>query len=227
MSKGITGITVKKHKTEKGYFSIHWLFNTRSIIFGLESGSNSMRWRSIVREAKRYTRSQTGLTAVMVRTFELPKIPKPTWKIIGSEIEEAKKEFFNIVDLKKDMVINIYAANELYRDAVEGDIPYSRDEVLSFIRKRFTWFWDTIIGDLSAGIEKEKKDEDNISPAERVVDEITAHIKKEKVLSLDELLMNLSKSLDKEKILDICTKTPQIKVYQSPRMTILQWQSNR
>lgn len=227
VSRGLTGVTVKKYKTEKGYFSIHWLFNTHALLFGFESGSNSMRWRSIVREAKRYTKSQKGLKAVMVRTFELPKIPKPTWKIIRREIEDAKKEFFNIIDLKKDMVINIYAANELYRDAVEGDIPYSRDEVLAFIRKRFTWFWDTIIGCFSVGKENGKKDENNMSPAEGVADEIKAYIKKEKVLSFDELLMNLSKSLDKEKILDICTKTPQIKVYQSPRMTLLQWQSNR
>ncbi|MDR4507618.1 MAG: hypothetical protein MRJ65_05170 [Candidatus Brocadiaceae bacterium] len=227
VSKGLAGFTVKKYKTEKGYFPIYWLFNTRSFIFGFESGSNSVRWRSIVREAKRYTKSQKGLKAVIVRTFELPKIPKPTWKIIGREIEEAKKEFFNIVDLKKDMVINIYAANELYRDAVEGDIPYSHDEVLAFIRKRFTWFWDAIVGDFFSGKENEKKDENTMTPAKRVVDEVTVHIKKEKILSLDELLTNLSKSLDKEMILNICTKTPQIKVYQSSRMTLLQWKSNR
>lgn len=268
VSKGLTGITVKKYKTEKGYFSIHWLFNTRSLIFGFESGANSMRWRSIVREAKRYATSQNGLKAVMLRTFELPKIPKTTWKTIGAEINEAKEDFFNIVDLKKDMVINIYAANELYRDAVEGDIPYSCDEVLSFIRERFTWFWNTIIGGFSAGKESETflshkaaRGDENVIPAktgiqktkepdsrlywndrleifsggntispaerERIADEIKAHIKKEKVLSFDELLMNLSNPFDKEIIIDICTKTPQIKVYKSPRMTLLQWQSNR
>ncbi|MCF6149939.1 MAG: ATP-binding protein [Candidatus Kuenenia sp.] len=227
VSKGLAGVTVKKYKTEKGYFSIHWLFNTRSLIFGFESGANSMRWRSIVREAKRYATSQKGLKAVMLRTFDLPKIPKATWKTIGTEINEAKNEFFNIVDLKKDMVINIYAANELYRDAVEGDIPYSRDEVLAFIRKKFTWFWDTISGGFSAGKERVKKGENTMSPAEGVANEIKAYIKKEKVLSFDELLMSLSKSLDKEKVLDICTKIPQIKVYQSPHMTLLQWQSNR
>lgn len=227
VAKGLTGVTIKNQKTEKGYFSVQWLLNNRSIIFGFESGSNSIRWQSITREAKRYTASQKGLKAVILRTFELPKIPKPTWKVIGSEIEAAKKEFLTIIHLQKDMVINIYAANELYRDAVEGDIPYSRDEVLKFIQKRFTWLWNTILGDLSVEREEKREDTNNIYPAEDIENEVKTHVKREKVLSLDELLTNLSKSSDKKMVLNICNKIPQIRVYQSPGTTLLQWLSNR
>jgi hypothetical protein len=231
VAKGFRGIITEKYKTEKGYFSIQWLYNTRSLLFGFELGSNSMRWQSIVREAERYAKSQKGLKVIMLRTFELPQIPKPTWKTIGAEIEAAKKDFFNIIHLQKDMVINIYAANELYRDAIEGDIPYSHDEVLAFIQKRFTSLWDTILGNVSIEKEEQKKDTNTAAyPTENIADiadEVMANIRREKLLSLDELLIRVSKSSDKEIILDICNKTPQIKVYQSSGTTLLQWQSNQ
>jgi len=226
VANGLDGVTVKKYKTEKGYFTIQWLYGTRSVIFGFESGSNSIRWRSIAREAKRYALSQEGGSkAFILRTFDLPEIPKPTWKTIGAEIKEAQKEFLDIIYLSRDMVINIYAANELYRDAVEGDIPYSQDDILAFIRKWFAQFWDAVITGMSSEIEK--KCEKKNKAAEIVTDEIKANIKKEKLLSLDELITSSSKSVDKEMVIDACNKVKQIKIYQSPRTTLLQWNSKQ
>ena len=228
VANGISGVTVKKFVTEKGYFVVKWLLTGQSILFGFESGSNCTRWRAIAREAKRYWVLKKNTKAVMLRTFELPKIPKATWKVIGKEIEAAKKEYLDIINLAKDSIIEIYAANELYRNAMECDIPYSRDDVLEFVCKRFKWFWDITLSDRSK-IVTEKSGNDIIKKSydANFTNEIMGIIKREKLLNLHELVYCFSGTLNGEMIINACNKVPQIKIYQNPRTTILQWQSNR
>lgn len=222
----LKGITVKKHETDKGYFSIQWLLDNRSILFGFESSANSIKWRFITMEAKRYSVAKKGLKTVMLRTFELPVIPKSSWKKIGPEIEMAKKKYLDIIQLSKENVVDIYAANQFYREAVEGDIPYSKDEVLEFVGKRLKWLWDRIINGPHVQNEKVESNTNN-SCMENIINEITINIKREKLLNVDELLKNLSEPFDKEQILDLCKNIPQIKIHNSPKICLLQWQSNQ
>lgn len=230
VAKGLKGITVNEHVTEKGYFVIEWVLEQHSILFGFESGSNSMRWRSIVREAKRYSIAKKGLKAVMLRTYGMPVIPKPTWGKIGPEISAAKKEYLEIIELDKNSVIEIYAAYKLYRDSVEADISYTGEEVLEFIRNKLQWFWNMIVKDSSVkkkNANKKTKPDTATNNSEAIINEIRSIIKMEKLLNVEELQTKLSIQLIDEQIFDLCKKTPQIKVHKSPEITILQWQSNQ
>ena len=223
VANGVSGISAAKHKTEKGYFEIQWQLNNHSLLFGFESDSNCNRWGAIAREATRYCRSRHNLKTVMLRAVGLPVIPLPTWEKTSVEIEFAIKECLNIIYLAKEETLEIYAANQFYMDAVEGDTPFLPDEVLLFVRKRLGWFWDKITG---RRMVKDKGEKTEISIPDNIINKLTAEVKKEKLLRLNDLITNIQEPFDKDLIIAACRKVPQIAIHKDSETILLQWLSN-
>jgi len=222
VANGVNGISAAKHKTEKGYFEIQWQLKEHAILFGFESGFNSTRWMAIAREAVRYCSARINLKTVILRTANLPVIPRPTWRKRSSEIEAAIRKGMDIIYLTKEEATEIYTLNQFYMDAVEGDIPFSSEEVLQFIQTKLGWFW----GKVTEGLANDKTEELEISIPEEVIEKLTAEVKKEKLLSLDELITNQQKPFDRDHIIAACNNIPQIAIHKGSETILLQWLSN-
>ena len=69
------------------------------------------------------------------RTPEQPPVPGPRWSI-AAEFNEARKSFLDVIELDVGSTAELYAARNLYLDAVAGDLPYSADEVLGVSGER-------------------------------------------------------------------------------------------
>ncbi len=222
VANGVNGISAAKHKTEKGYFEIQWQLKDHAILFGFESGFNSTRWMAIAREAIRYCSARDNLKTVILRTANLPTIPRPTWRKRGIEIEAAIRECLDIIYLTKEEATEIYALNQFYMDAVEGDFPFLPEDVLQLIRMRLAWFWNKATGCLA----NNKAVELDISIPEEVIDKLTAAVRKEKLLSLDELITNQLEPFNRDQIIAACSKIPQIAIHKGSETILLQWLSN-
>ncbi len=223
---GLPDLSVEKYKSQKGYFTLVWKLEAQEIFFGFESGSNFKRWQAIAREAKLHYDVSHKAKAVFFRTPELPEIPGK-WKI-AEEIEAAKKQYLHIIRLQKADLAGLYAGYDLYMDAMEGNIPFQRHEVLVFLRKQFSAFWDRIKRPLNP--QEGNGEENNGGSDEKITKELIEDIRKvvreNKFMSVDQLIKKLSKPVSEELFHEARSRIPEIRVYVSPTTTLLQWQSN-
>ena len=223
--KDLKGVTVKEETSEpNGYFILKWKTKNKIIWYGFEEGSNWSRWRAIKREAKRYYQNNNKYKAVLFRTPELPKIPKNSWIRAREPIEAAKREFLHILTVSEEEMINIYAAYELYLDAMGGNINYSADAVLIFLHDRLKDIWEAI---QSPPPFPNGKKNGNGDPPEELIKEVETIVKKEKFLSFKDLMAKLSSTYPEKTVYKAIGCIPNIKVIPGPKMTVLQWQSKR
>jgi hypothetical protein len=221
-------IKVEPFKSQKGYFTLRWKHNNQNLYFGFESGSHWSRWNAIARDAQRYFSSDKESKAVFFRTPELKSIPGQ-WKI-APQINKAKQQYLHIFHLSKADMAELYAAYDLYAAAREGDVPFSPEKALEFIRSQLESFWARI---LEADPAEWKPADAPIAPAPKPGEPQTALIKKirdivkrEKFLSIDELMAQIIPPVTEEELHRARACIAEIKVHTSPTMTVLQWQSN-
>jgi hypothetical protein len=221
VAKGFSDTEVEKYKSEKGYFTLLWKLKDREILFGFEAGSNWSRWQAIEREAKRhYAAKNQKIKAVLFRTPELSKIPGSAWKI-SPVLEQAKREYLHIMCLEKIELEVLYAAYDLYMDAIEGNIRFKREEVIDFVRKELKDFWEQIQQPLPVN----NGGDGNGKITKELIKEIRDIVQREKFLSVSEAIKKLSTPVSEELFHQARGYIPEIKIYFTSMNTVLQWQS--
>jgi hypothetical protein len=141
-------------KTAKGYLPLVWTSGDRQIYFGFEPGDNWKRWRAILREARYLcvpmnTASADGepakakAKAILPRTCEQTPIPAERWEI-ADELRAASHSFLEIPVLETAEIAMLYAGRTLYLDAVAGDLPYPKEEVVAFLVRELEPFWQRL-----------------------------------------------------------------------------------
>ena len=136
----------------RGYLPAVWTGqdeNRGKVFFGFEPGDNWKRWRSLLNDARAACAPGRD-KAVFFRTPEQATIPGEKWSIAG-EIEAAKDQFLDLVELDGNSTAELYAARTLYLDATAGDLPYQAEDVLAFLAEELAPFWRRIRQMPSAG----------------------------------------------------------------------------
>lgn len=150
VAKGAEGIVIDDYVSPRGYCVLRWRTGGRIVYFGFEDGNNWKRWYAIVREARGLHASDgaAGIVshAVFLRTTEHKPVPGK-WKVAG-EIRAAMGECLALIRLGDEDTAQFYAAHELYADAVQGNIPFKRDETLSFICTKLALWWKRLSAEI-------------------------------------------------------------------------------
>ncbi|MEJ2731091.1 MAG: hypothetical protein P8185_21730 [Deltaproteobacteria bacterium] len=219
-------IAIKPFKSQKGYFTLQWKHKKQNVYFGFESGSHWSRWKAIARDAQRYFESDKKSKAVFFWTPELKSIPG-RWKI-AAQIDKAKHQYLHILHLSKEDMAELYAAYDFYAAAREGDVPFSPEDVLGFIRTQLESFWTRI---LEADPAQWKPADSPVGPEPgepqtELIKKIRSIVKREKFLSIDELMAKITPPVSEDELHKARACIAEIKVHTSPTMTVLQWQSS-
>lgn len=224
LADGVDGITVDKVSSKTGGHLPRWRLGDKQFVFGFESGNHWKRWHNIARSVLPGGRQQDSIL-VYPRTPELPGIPRETWKVAKPDIEQARRSRLLILELDRHELVRLYAAHELYADAVQGDIDWTPEEVAGFLRGELAGFWRTIVNWPENPAPDAPGEPDTQPPSGDLQPRIIDVVRRRKFLSLDELMEKLPGEPDREAVLGICGDTARIKVHTHPNMTVLQWQS--
>jgi hypothetical protein len=139
LAEGYERVAIRK--IAKRYFTVQWVWPDRSIYFAFESGDHNARWRAIAKEAIALGGSAERFAAILFRTPDLNPIPRPTWGVAKTQINDAQKKGLRVVPLSLDEVCELHAARELYSNALQGNINYGAPEVLQWLKSHFEpWF---------------------------------------------------------------------------------------
>jgi hypothetical protein len=225
VARDLPGILVEEHKSQKGYFVLHWKGDGMNIYFGFEPGSNWSRWSAINREAKRLFDGAPATKVLFFRTPDLKEIPSLTWKS-APQLREGRAKYLHILHLDRPEMGELYATYDLYSDAAEGNIPFERENVLTFVRKQLTSFWSRILerepgkwGDQGEA----PPNPSNEGPKKKLIDQVRDIVKREKFLSIQDLMARISPPVTEDQIHKAHSCIREIKVHVSPTMTVLQW----
>lgn len=222
LATGVQGMTVDKVTSKAREHLPRWRHGNKQFVFGFESGSHWKRWHNIARSALAGDSNGNSIL-VYPRTPELPKIPKSTWNVAKSDIENARRSRLLIIEIGMHQLVRLYAARDLYADAVQGDIDWRPEEVAQFLRRELADFWRSI---LEWPGNAPEEPEPSLEPAPgNLQNKVLDVVRRQKFLSLDELIEKLPGSPDREAVLGICGETSRIKVHTHPNMTVVQWQS--
>jgi hypothetical protein len=225
VARDLAGTVVEECKSQKGYFVLRWKAPGLNIYFGFEPGSNWSRWGAINREAKRLCDGAHATKVLLFRTPELKAIPSPTWKS-APQLKEAKAEYLHILLLNKTEMAELYGSYDLYSDAAEENIPFGREDVLTFIRKQLAPFWARILeGDPGkwGSQENAPAESSKEGPKKKLIDQVRDIVKREKFLSLQDLMARIPPPVTEDQLHKAHSCIPEIKVHVSPTMTVLQW----
>jgi hypothetical protein len=217
------GGRVEKYKSAKGYFTLRWKLKNRTIYFGFEPGANWSRWGAITRESRRCFESDKNCKSVYFRTPELKSIPG-RWKI-APEIHAARETSLHIIELDRAAMAELYAAYDLYMAAVEGDIPFERDEVLGFLREQLHGFWQRVLEPEPQkwGGAVRTQPPAAADPSKSLVEKVREIMAHEKFLSLADLQNRISPPVSEQDVVDAGAEISEIRIHTSPEMTVFQW----
>lgn len=151
VARGCDGIEIERLDGDR-HFSVLWRTPERRCLFGFEAGESWRRWHGIVEAAR--TRNVEGAVPVKAIFFRAPEqaaVPGP-WKI-AEEIDAAKASFLHVIPLSVEEMAALYAAKDLFADAAQGDIPYTAEEVLAFLREELAPWWIRLRGPIEAARE--------------------------------------------------------------------------
>ncbi len=223
------GAATHKFKSLKGYLAARWEIDGRKIYFGFEPGHHYKRWEAIRKEAERYHAGDPAGKTVFFRTPELQPIPGAGWKIAPA-ITAAKARYLHLVVLGHEEMAELYAAFDLYMGAVEGDVPVAAEAVIGFVRERLAPFWGRLLepapekwgggGGASAAPPAG-------SPDTGLVGRIREIVKREKFMSVADLLARISPPVSEEELHRARACIPEIQVHAGPTMTVLQWRPGK
>jgi len=224
------GAAVRKFKSESGYLIACWEVDGRKIYFGFEPGHHFRRWQAIQKEAARYHGADPSCKSVFFRTPELREIPGTAWKT-APEIAAAKGRYLHIIVLSGEEMAELYAAYDFYMGAVEGDIPIQADAAVGFVRERLKPFWERILEPVpekwGGGKEEPESAKPRAEPRAGLIKTIRDIVRREKFLSVTDLLGKISPPVTEEELHRARACIPEIQVYTSPSMTVLQWRRGK
>jgi len=222
LAAGVEGIRVDRLASGASEHMPRWWVGEKQLVFGFESGGHWKRWHNIARSVLEGGKRR-GCILVYPRTPELAGIPKPTWKVASPDIERARRSRLLILELDKLRLARLYAARELYADALQGDIDWQPEAVAEFLRQELADFWRSILEWPGHGVPQAAGGPEPASGAlqRRVVDVVRKH----KLLSLEDLLGELPGQPDRETVLGVCGEAEGVKVHTHPNKTLLQWRS--
>lgn len=149
-ARGVDGVKISSLRSDE-YFAVRWKTDERTCLFGFTAGSNWSQWRTIARAALRKNKKNPSppVKAVFFRAPGQPPIPGADWTV-RDEIEEAKATALHIVPLTVEELCELYAARELYADAVQGDIAYNTEQVIAFLGEHLAPWWQRLRGPVDA-----------------------------------------------------------------------------
>jgi hypothetical protein len=218
------------------YFSVRWKWPDRSINFAFEAGHHNARWRAIAREAIGLAaESKAPLACVIFRTPDLKPIPAKSWNAARQIVDQAQEQGLRISKLTIDEVCELHAAREFYSNAVQRNVDFGPDEVLAFLRERFT-IWFRQISNLAsavtdkvsvtvsprpAGPPQSNGRQSSLTPAQ--VDLVLNHMKERRLVDVKEVLDRLGGVGLREALLREVENHPNLKAHGGPQTTILQW----
>lgn len=215
----------------KSRYLLHgWKRAGRTVYFGLEAGHHPRRWQAIVKEGERLNAAEPGSKLVFLRTADLRPVPGARWKTAPA-IQAARGRFLHLFFLDREDLCRIYAAHDLYLEAVEGDIAFSPDAVIAFVQGELRSLWERVLepapenwgdpGPPAAGTPSDK------ARGATLKDRLRELLRREKFLSLQEILDRLHPPATPEEILRARAAIPEIQAHDGPRMTVFQWCSGK
>lgn len=210
------------------YLAAAWDLGERRVYFGLEAGHHYKRWQAIAREAERLHAADPGSKAVFFRTPDLRPIPGARWKA-AAEIEAAKGRSLHLLALSRAEMAALYAAHELFLDAVEGDIPAAPEQAVGYLRERLKGFWEKVMEPAADrwSVSGPSEPPAPQAPASSLVEKIRRIVQREKFLAVEDLLSRISPAITEDELHRARACIPEIQVHVGPTVTVLQWRKLR
>ena len=222
LAKGIPDVEVDRAEIRRGEWLPQWRHNDQRLIFGFESGCHWQTWQTIARRAQQPIKSWADVTWVYPRTPELPPVPGP-WPC-AAEIRTAMTcGALRIPMLERDWMVKLWAAHDLYSDALQNDIPYAIEEVTQYLHSALQNFWTKLLATPAPAELLPNTYPPAMSAGTKA--RIQTIVEDARILSVDDLLIRLSLPLARDAILNVCNEIPEIRIHFSPEMTALQWRS--
>jgi hypothetical protein len=241
LAEGYKNIAIRK--TRERYFTVQWAWPDGTINFAFEGGDNNARWRAIAREAVALAPgSPKRFGALVFRTPDLKPIPRPTWGVAKTQIDEAQKRGLRVVSLSVDDVCHLHGARELYSNARQGNINYEADEILQWLKVQFEPWFDRY----SQSAVKESHPEGphvvhtqsnperkNEKPAPSTRSEpdlseaqfgtVLECVSQRMLVDIKEVLKTLGDQSLKTAVLRAIERSPNVKAHPGPQTIYLQW----
>jgi hypothetical protein len=73
---------------------------------------------------------------VVFRTPDQAQLPRPGWRQIGPEIQQAEKNGLLIYRLTPEETVEIHAAREFYSDALQGNFSAEPEQIRQWLQNR-------------------------------------------------------------------------------------------
>jgi hypothetical protein len=227
-------VTVTKPNNK--YFSTSWDWPDRSVFFAFEEGDNHRRWEYIAKEAVSLS-GQGGkhVTSIVFRTPDLGKIPKQSWSRIKPQIDAAMKKGLRIVALELDEVCELHAAFEFYSNALQGNVDYAAQEVMSWLKTRFVvWFERYSTSRLSDAPESITDDSQLVTGTasmdaglrdldEAQLEVLTSRVRQFRLVDIKQVWQEFGSVLFQPAILRAVEQHPNLKAHPGPQTIYLQW----
>lgn len=245
LAAGYRDVAIRK--TRGRYFATAWIWPDRFVYFAFESGDNNARWRAIVRDALALIGDGGRSRAIVFRTPDQTAIPRPTWREAKTQINDAQKKGFRIVALSLDEVCELYAARELYSNALQGNINQDPPEVLAWLKAHFLpWFerYSAIstAGTQAEGIHVEGAHAQGPTPAAppstspepaaalehpeltaEQIEAVLACVRQRMLVDINEVLAALGDASLRPAVLRAIDGNPAVKAHPGPQTIYLQW----
>lgn len=222
VAAGVNGIDAQKYKGQKPYLVTKWRQKQRHFYFGFEDGLHWRRWKAIADNADLHFRSSEAAKCIYLRTADLTEVPPAHWKITP-QIRNAQQQSLHIVNLDFDMICRLYAARDLYSQAIAGDIAFRAEEALQFIQTRLIDFWELLLAPLtdrhSSGTAGKAG-----TPSLELIEKIKLIVARKKLIAFDELFSQIKAQWPHEaEVRAGVSQLSEIKQYHAPNMTVLKW----
>jgi hypothetical protein len=201
-----------------------------------KGGDHNARWRAIAREAIALAGSAKHFGAAVFRTPDLKPIPRPTWDVAKTQINEARKKGLRVVPLSLDEVCELHAARELYSNALQGNINYDAAEVLQCLKTHFEpWFnrysqsaVEESHSEVPPPAAWTRKNREGPTPLETDLTEpqlgtVLKCVSQRMLVDINEVLRTLGDDSLKTAVLRAVERNPNVKAHPGPQTIYLQW----
>ncbi|MCL2715659.1 MAG: hypothetical protein FWD68_14005 [Alphaproteobacteria bacterium] len=246
VGKGMEAVSVERTAGWK-YFSLEWQWPDRCAYFAFEGGDHWRRWKSIAEEAIKLAKVSGGrqVAAYVFRTPDLGRVPRPGWAAGKESLEKAGECGFRIRDLTIDEVCELHAARELYSNALQSNIPFTGEETLAWLQKRFDVFLTSIAfpaplaeigsgtgsgdGEVAAAVTPPAAVESDGSAAEGLdagtLGVALDVVRELKIVDIKAVLNKLGDEMLRDRLLRSVEAHPNLKAHPGPVTIYLQWRT--